>query len=341
MNESLNPAVRMGWVRKWKIRSWKFQHAAKPTTRARALRTRRCRSSSRCSRNVILSGLGRAIAAEARAAYLCSMGTAVVVSRLTAAVTGAGDRVREHRGLGGRQRGRGRQGRGPGRVHRGRLRDHLGISMRVASADLLRLDLVLDRLAELVRRLGRRPRRPRRDRDDERPRADALAPRQRGDGRPHLPQRRGHQERLHPDGRVVYAASNDPDERLGEDLLLRGKITVRQYLEASKLIRPGRRLGAILLELRAIEPEDLMPCLEHHVKEMLLDVFTWTRGEYELVMSEPGADDVITLNFSMENLILEGIRRIRAWSQVICAASGTSSPCSRPPATPRCSTSSS
>ena len=40
-------------------------------------------------------------------------------------------------------------------------------------------------------------------------------------------------------GRVVYARSNNPDERLGESLLVRGKITVRQYLEASQLIRPG------------------------------------------------------------------------------------------------------
>ena len=117
-------------------------------------------------------------------------------------------------------------------------------------------------------------------------------------------------------GRIVYAKSSDPSERLGEDLLLRGKITVRQYLEASKLIRPGRRLGAILLELAALEPEDLMPSLEHHVKEMLLDVFTWTSGEYQLLMNEPGLEDVITLNFSMENLILEGIRRIRAWSLI-------------------------
>lgn len=117
-------------------------------------------------------------------------------------------------------------------------------------------------------------------------------------------------------GRIVYARSSDPDERLGEDLLLRGKITVRQYLEASKLIRPGRRLGTILVELNAIDSEDLLPCLEHHVKEMLLDVFTWTTGEYELAMSEPGKDDVITLNFSMENLILEGVRRIRAWSRI-------------------------
>jgi len=117
-------------------------------------------------------------------------------------------------------------------------------------------------------------------------------------------------------GRVVYARSSDPDERLGEDLLLQGKITVRQYLEASKLIRPGRRLGTILVELNAINSEDLLSSLEHHVKEMLLDVFTWTTGEYELAMSEPGIGDVITLNFSMENLILEGVRRIRAWSRI-------------------------
>jgi len=117
-------------------------------------------------------------------------------------------------------------------------------------------------------------------------------------------------------GRVVYARSSDPDERLGEALLLQGKITVRQYLEASKLIRPGRRLGTILVELNAINSEDLLSSLEHHVKEMLLDVFTWTTGEYELAMSEPGIGDVTTLNFSMENLILEGVRRIRAWSRI-------------------------
>jgi hypothetical protein len=44
-------------------------------------------------------------------------------------------------------------------------------------------------------------------------------------------------------GRIIYARSSNPDERLGEDLLLRGKISVRQYLDASRLIAPGRRLG--------------------------------------------------------------------------------------------------
>ncbi|HEY6547238.1 MAG TPA: DUF4388 domain-containing protein [Vicinamibacteria bacterium] len=117
-------------------------------------------------------------------------------------------------------------------------------------------------------------------------------------------------------GRVTYARSNNPDERLGECLLLRGKITARQYLEASKLIRPGRRLGVILIELEAIEAEELLPSLEQHVRDMLLDVFTWTHGEYELVMNQPGPEDVATLNMPWEPLILEGMRRTRAWSRV-------------------------
>jgi hypothetical protein len=123
-------------------------------------------------------------------------------------------------------------------------------------------------------------------------------------------------------GRIVYARSSDPDERLGEDLLLRGRITVRQYVEASRLIVPGRRLGTILVELGAIEPEDLIGAIEHHVKEILIDVFTWTHGEYELVMTDPGPDDVVTLNLSTEALILEGIRRTRAWSRIFRGIGG-------------------
>jgi hypothetical protein len=81
-------------------------------------------------------------------------------------------------------------------------------------------------------------------------------------------------------------------------------------------VAPGRRLGTILVELGALESEDLIAAVEHHVKEILLDVFSWGIGEYELVMTEPGADDVVALNLSTEGLILAGIRRIQAWSRI-------------------------
>jgi hypothetical protein len=123
-------------------------------------------------------------------------------------------------------------------------------------------------------------------------------------------------------GKIVYARSTNPDERLGENLLLRGKISVRQYLEASRLIAPGRRLGTILIELGALEPEDLLGAIEQHVKEILLDVFTWSTGEYELTMTEPGEDDVIALNLPTESLVMEGMRRMRSWRAIYRGVGG-------------------
>ncbi len=117
-------------------------------------------------------------------------------------------------------------------------------------------------------------------------------------------------------GRIVYAASNNVDERLGESLLGRGKLTVRQFLEASRLIRPDTRLGAILIELSALGPDELMPAVEHQVREILMELFTWTRGDYELVIRDLDPQGIVVLNMSTENLILEGIRRSKAWSQV-------------------------
>ena len=48
-----------------------------------------------------------------------------------------------------------------------------------------------------------------------------------------------------------------------------------------------------------------------------MDLFTWTHGSYELVIKDLDPENVVSLNISTENLILEGIRRVRAWSQLM------------------------
>jgi hypothetical protein len=118
------------------------------------------------------------------------------------------------------------------------------------------------------------------------------------------------------EGKVIYAASSNPDERLGESLLVRGRISARQYLEASQLIRPGYRLGAILVEMDALESEELIPAVEQQVREILVELMSWTHGDYELVMKEVDPATLVTVSLPIENVILEGLRRTRAWSQI-------------------------
>src|SRR5687768_9255167 len=46
-------------------------------------------------------------------------------------------------------------------------------------------------------------------------------------------------------GRVVFATSNVPNDRLGEVLIREGKITVEQYEASVKAISRGRRQGKV------------------------------------------------------------------------------------------------
>ena len=124
------------------------------------------------------------------------------------------------------------------------------------------------------------------------------------------------------DGQVVYAVSTNPEERLGESLMLRGKLSARQYLEASKRVRPGQRLGTILVEMGALEAEDLVPAVEAQVRELLMDLLTWTHGDYEFVIRDAAPDNPVTVEIPTHGLILDGIRRARAWSRILRGIGG-------------------
>jgi tetratricopeptide (TPR) repeat protein len=117
-------------------------------------------------------------------------------------------------------------------------------------------------------------------------------------------------------GRLVFASSNNKDERLGELLLRRQKITLQQYYDASKAIRKGKRLGSILVEQGALEPKDLVKVVVDHTREVIVSVFLWTEGFYQLKEGPDPGTESITLRLSTPDIIMEGIGRIQAWSRI-------------------------
>jgi hypothetical protein len=123
------------------------------------------------------------------------------------------------------------------------------------------------------------------------------------------------------DGRMVFASSSSPDERLGELLLRRGKLTLRQFVDAGRAIAPGKRLGTILVEHGALLPNDLVKTVVEHTQEIIYGAFLWTEGHYRLQESKENAE-TITLKISTPDIIMEGIRRIDSWSRVDRALGG-------------------
>ena len=118
------------------------------------------------------------------------------------------------------------------------------------------------------------------------------------------------------EGRIIYAMSNAQDDRLGEFLLKTAKITVRQFLEASKMIQPDKKLGAVLVEQGIITPDDLFVAIHRHAEAIVYGLFDWTRGEYEFVIKDLTAEGPMVLDLDSENVILEGIRRLNDFTRI-------------------------
>jgi hypothetical protein len=118
------------------------------------------------------------------------------------------------------------------------------------------------------------------------------------------------------EGRLTFATSTNRDERLGELLLRKERITLRQYYEAGKAIRKGKRLGALLVEQGALDARDLVKAVVDHTQEVIYSVFLWTEGFYRLREGSDASAETITLKLSTANIILEGIHRITAWSRI-------------------------
>jgi hypothetical protein len=133
------------------------------------------------------------------------------------------------------------------------------------------------------------------------------------------------------EGRLVFASSSSPDDRLGELMLRRGRITLRQFIDGGKALAPGKRLGTVLVEQGAISPKDLVRSVVEHTQEIIYGAFLWTEGHYRV---EEGGEskEAIKLNISTPDLIFEGIRRIDSWSRIDRAVGGLSARYQRVPA---------
>lgn len=122
-------------------------------------------------------------------------------------------------------------------------------------------------------------------------------------------------------GRMVFAASSSPDDRMGTLLLRRGRITLRQLTDASAALAPGKRLGAVLVEQGVLTPKELIAAVVEHTLEILYGCFQWTEGQYRLEEGPPPAE-TITLRLSTPEVIVEGIRRIESWTRISAAVGG-------------------
>jgi hypothetical protein len=113
-------------------------------------------------------------------------------------------------------------------------------------------------------------------------------------------------------GRVVFASSNLPNDRLGEILIREGKITVDEYDTSIRAISKGKRQGKALVEMGALSPKDLWEGIQFQVREIVYSIFHWEEGQFHFEESGLPEKERITVDVDILELLLAGLRRIDA-----------------------------
>lgn len=121
-------------------------------------------------------------------------------------------------------------------------------------------------------------------------------------------------------GKLLYATRSQQGERLGEMLVRTGKITPQQVAHTMQLQQHNTALsiGALLIENEYISRDDLQRHIQMQIEETVYGLFGWPDGEF---CFNAGAklerDDVQSLvPLGVENLIMEGVRRVDEWGRI-------------------------
>jgi len=110
-------------------------------------------------------------------------------------------------------------------------------------------------------------------------------------------------------GEVVFAASNQQVDRLGEVLLRVGVISPEQFREAKQAYSPNAKFGRVLVERGFLSPRELWAGVKAQVEEIVRSLFSYGAGQVLFWEGEVRPDNVVRLSLPTRKLIAEGLRR--------------------------------
>ena len=113
------------------------------------------------------------------------------------------------------------------------------------------------------------------------------------------------------DGNPVFATSSRDDLRLGNMLIRMRKVTAEALDHALNAHRGrGQRIGQALLAEKILTEGELASFLKVQVSEVIFDTFEWKEGVFSFWDDVPPPATAVTLLMDLQNLIMEGSRRI-------------------------------
>ncbi len=120
------------------------------------------------------------------------------------------------------------------------------------------------------------------------------------------------------EGKLSYAQARQEDNSLATILYHAKKLTAAQHRviqeRASKM--SDKELGLLLINANYVTQQEILACLQAHFVGIVNRLFSWSDGLFRFENDLLPPDNKITVRVSLENLIIEGARRMRELEQL-------------------------
>lgn len=119
-------------------------------------------------------------------------------------------------------------------------------------------------------------------------------------------------------GKLIYAQIGQEDSNLASILQKAGKLTEEQAkaLKAKTTTTSDKELGLLLINAGYVNQNDILTSIRNNLLEVVYRLFTWVEGLFRFEATLMPGDDKITVPIDLENIIMEGSRRMREWEQL-------------------------
>lgn len=120
------------------------------------------------------------------------------------------------------------------------------------------------------------------------------------------------------EGKLAHAQLGRENSGLVTVLYQANKLTVRQHrvIQERAADMSDKELGLLLINANYLTQQDVLSSLQNHFIGIVNKLFTWDDGYFRFENEVAPASGKITVRVNLENLIIEGARRMREWEQL-------------------------
>lgn len=120
------------------------------------------------------------------------------------------------------------------------------------------------------------------------------------------------------EGKLVHATADGQDGHLASVLSRAGKLTKQQaeIIRTRSGTKSDKELGMLLINAGHVTQKDIVGSIRHDVLQSVYGLFTWSDGMFHFEPNQLPSDGAIAVPIDLENIILEGSRRVKEWERL-------------------------